>query len=206
VAEAVASISSREQWTPLGEYLKGRLAEVISRRLAEDLIRRGLQTKQLTYRYRDRDGNLHPGDLPDVFWSSCRIDFADCSASTRPLPHVEMALVVSGIQPQDADEIVGIEILVAQRVSPATSPEKEPGERRKAGTKRQYDWDALQSECLRRLHDDGEPDNRSAYARSLLEWYERQFGADSAPDLKTLIPYLNRWVDSWRRSLPPLNE
>jgi hypothetical protein len=84
---------------------------------------------------------------------------------------------------------------VAER--PAISEDK-----RRGGSKPKYDWDATGSECFRRLHDDGVPSNRSEFGRGLSDWYNNQFGRDTAPDAKTLAPYLNKWIAAFERSLP----
>jgi hypothetical protein len=79
---------------------------------------------------------------------------------------------------------------------------REQNRRGRGGSKPKYDWEALQSECFRRLHEDGVPDNRNEFGGELLEWYDKQFGEDRAPDATTLKPYLKRWIEAFERSLP----
>jgi len=74
--------------------------------------------------------------------------------------------------------------------------------KRKVGRKPEFDWDALHTEFFRRIDDNGLPDNVSAFTRSLLEWYEQQFGRDKAPDFETAYDYVKKWIGGWDRSLP----
>jgi len=46
-----------------------------------------------------------------------------------------------------------------------------------ARTKPRDDWPVINYEIMRRLEDDGEPDNVEKCAEEIFEWYEAKFGA-----------------------------
>jgi hypothetical protein len=75
-------------------------------------------------------------------------------------------------------------------------------ERKPAGAKAAYDWDALHAECLRRIDDNGLPDNVAQFTTALLEWCAVQFGETFTPDFETARKYVPRWIKGWERSLP----
>jgi hypothetical protein len=84
-------------------------------------------------------------------------------------------------------------------VSPAGVPTTE---RKPAGAKAGYYWDALHAESLRRIDDNGLPDNVAQFTRDLLEWCALQFGEAHTPDFETARKYVARWIKGWDRSLP----
>jgi hypothetical protein len=87
---------------------------------------------------------------------------------------------------------------------PGKADEPSPEQRRKAGTKPKYDWDAIQAHCHRCFVENGYPSNVSEFCRDdLIPWCVQRYGEDGTPDMETLRPYITRWIDAWLRSLPP---
>lgn len=79
-----------------------------------------------------------------------------------------------------------------------------PQQRRKAGAKPKYDWDAIQAHCYPLFDEHGFPENVSAFCRDeIIPWCEQQYGEDGTPDMETLRPLVTKWIAAWVRSLPP---
>jgi hypothetical protein len=98
-------------------------------------------------------------------------------------------------------------VLALPTLRPPTPPAGEltpsPKQRRKAGAKPKYDWDAIRAFCYGRFSEDGYPDNVSGFCEDVvLPWCVRRYGEGGTPDTETLRPYVTRWVDAWQRSLP----
>jgi hypothetical protein len=77
-------------------------------------------------------------------------------------------------------------------------------ERRKAGVKPKYDWDAIQARCHQQFDDNGFPENVSAFCRDeIVPWCEQRYGESGTPDIETLRPRVTKWIAAWERSLLP---
>jgi hypothetical protein len=85
----------------------------------------------------------------------------------------------------------------------AGEPVASPQQRRKAGAKPKYDWDAIQAYCHQLFYTNGFPENVSAFCRDeIIPWCGQQYGEDGTPDMETLRPLVTRWIAAWVRSLP----
>jgi hypothetical protein len=73
-----------------------------------------------------------------------------------------------------------------------------PKSTRKRGRKPAYDWDAITAEVLRRVHDDGIPDNFVAFGDAILNWCEDKF--NKAPEESTLRKKLRLWFERIERT------
>jgi hypothetical protein len=106
-------------------------------------------------------------------------------------------------------QALGIKVSRAhvQALLPATTagePMLPPDQRRKAGAKPKYDWDAIQAHCHQWFDDSGFPENVSAFCRDkIIPWCEQRYGEDGTPDMETLRPLVTRWIAAWERSLLP---
>jgi hypothetical protein len=79
-----------------------------------------------------------------------------------------------------------------------------PPDRRKAGAKPKYDWDAIEAHCHGCFGVDGYPDNVSAFCQyEIIPYCEKRWGVDGTPDFETLRPLVTKWIATWRRSLLP---
>ncbi len=86
----------------------------------------------------------------------------------------------------------------------ASKPVPSPDQRRKAGAKPKYDWDAIQAHCHQWFDDNGYPENLSKFCRDeIIPWCEQRYGADGTPDMETLRAHVTRWIAAWQRSLLP---
>jgi hypothetical protein len=118
--------------------------------------------------------------------------------------------VLKGLEPGDYRYLLSPQIV--QMLWPSNPNEKQsrpvqrqPNARRRhgaPGAKPKFDWDAMHTQCLRRIDDDGRPSNISEFTRGLLDWYQSQFPEGPTPDFDTARPYVVKWIAAWERSLP----
>jgi hypothetical protein len=99
-------------------------------------------------------------------------------------------------------------VLALPTLRPPTPPAGEltpsPKQRRKAGAKPKYDWDAIHAHCHQWFDDNGCPENVSAFCRDeIIPWCEQRYGEDGTPDMETMRPLVTKWMAAWQRSLLP---
>ena len=115
------------KWVLYSEYLEDKLAEVLSPELADRIGRKEIREKRLSYRYldrngnlhydcyRDHDGNLHYDSLTDEFWREATFDCATSAMAwvvpARLYNHVESTYELLGIESRDV-RIFCLEVLV----------------------------------------------------------------------------------------------
>jgi len=67
------------------------------------------------------------------------------------------------------------------------------------GRKPLPEWDDIQVICILRFDQDGVPDNLSAFARELLDEWEKRFSQTAAPEEDTMRKHVARWAEAFAR-------
>jgi hypothetical protein len=171
---------------------KGHTAEEIAK--AEQQLRGGYIMHILpSAAYHEGDPKLWRSPHLQIDWEdNVALELATGGAKAR------------GIKVSRAQLLTLLPALPPGTLAAADEPAPPLGQRRQAGAKPQYDWDAIQARCCQWFNDDGFPDNVSAFCRDkVIPWCQEQYGEEGTPDMETLRPRVAKWVEAWQRSLLP---